>query len=55
MGEQLQQRMKSQRRWASASASEYCGNHVIMQGFKAYFALGFFQGGLLKDRRKVLV
>src|SRR6185295_2238525 len=27
----------------------------IMQGFKEYFALGFFQGSLLKDPKKVLV
>src|SRR5947208_14070029 len=26
-----------------------------MQGFKEYFALGFFQGALLKDPKKVLV
>src|SRR3974377_311150 len=26
-----------------------------MQGFKEYFGLGFFQGALLKDPRKVLV
>jgi len=26
-----------------------------MQGFKEYFALGFFQGALLKDPRKVLM
>jgi uncharacterized protein YdeI (YjbR/CyaY-like superfamily) len=30
-------------------------NVVILQGFKEYFALGFFQGALLKDSRKVLV
>jgi uncharacterized protein YdeI (YjbR/CyaY-like superfamily) len=30
-------------------------NIVIMQGFKEYFALGFFQGALLKDSKKVLV
>jgi uncharacterized protein YdeI (YjbR/CyaY-like superfamily) len=30
-------------------------NVVIMQGFKEYFGLGFFQGALLKDPRKVLV
>src|SRR5207249_4992575 len=30
-------------------------NVVIMQGFKEYFALGFFQGALLKDPTKVLV
>jgi uncharacterized protein YdeI (YjbR/CyaY-like superfamily) len=30
-------------------------NIVIMQGFKEYFGLGFFQGALLKDPKKVLV
>jgi len=30
-------------------------NVVIMQGFKEDFGLGFFQGALLKDRKKVLV
>ncbi len=30
-------------------------NIVIMQGFKEDFALGFFQGALLKDPKKVLV
>jgi uncharacterized protein YdeI (YjbR/CyaY-like superfamily) len=30
-------------------------NIVIIQGFKEYFALGFFQGALLKDPKKVLV
>jgi len=30
-------------------------NIVIMQGFKEYFALGFFQGALLKDPKKILV
>jgi uncharacterized protein YdeI (YjbR/CyaY-like superfamily) len=30
-------------------------NIVIMHGFKEYFALGFFQGALLKDRKNVLV
>ena len=28
---------------------------IILQGFKDYFALGFFQGALLKDPKKVLV
>src|SRR5690348_16292415 len=28
---------------------------VIIQGFKDYFALGFFQGALLKDPKKLLV
>jgi uncharacterized protein YdeI (YjbR/CyaY-like superfamily) len=30
-------------------------NIVLMQGFKEYFALMFFQGALLKDAKKVLV
>ena len=30
-------------------------NVVIIQGFKAYCALGFFQGALLKDSKKLLV
>jgi uncharacterized protein YdeI (YjbR/CyaY-like superfamily) len=30
-------------------------NVVILQGFKEYFALGFFQGALLKAPKKVLV
>lgn len=30
-------------------------NVVIIQGFKDYIALGFFQGALLKDTRKILV
>ncbi|HEX3651231.1 MAG TPA: YdeI/OmpD-associated family protein [Rhizomicrobium sp.] len=30
-------------------------NVVIIQGFKDYCALGFFQGALLKDRKKLLV
>src|ERR1700742_2487297 len=30
-------------------------NIVIIQGFKDYCALGFFQGALLKDPKKLLV
>lgn len=30
-------------------------NVVILQGFKEYFALGFFQGALLKDPKNLLV
>src|SRR6201994_1575657 len=30
-------------------------NVVIIQGFKEYCALGFFQGALLKDPKKLLV
>ena len=30
-------------------------NIVIIQGFKEYCALGFFQGALLKDPKKLLV
>ena len=32
------------------------GNNVaIVQGFKEYFALGFFQGALLKDPKRILI
>src|ERR1700739_4892681 len=30
-------------------------NVVILQGFKEYFAMGFFQGALLQDPKKMLV
>ncbi len=30
-------------------------NVVILQGFKEYFALGFFKGALLKDPKHLLV
>jgi uncharacterized protein YdeI (YjbR/CyaY-like superfamily) len=47
--------MKEERKWGKPTYTVDGNNVVIMQGFKEYFALGFFQGALLKDPRKVLV
>jgi uncharacterized protein YdeI (YjbR/CyaY-like superfamily) len=47
--------MKEERKWGKPTYTVAGKNIVIMQGFKEYFALGFFQGALLKDSRKVLV
>src|SRR3954468_10027720 len=47
--------MKEERKWGAPTYTVDGKNIVIMQGFKEYFALGFFQGALLKDPRKVLV
>ena len=47
--------MKEERKWGKPTYTVDGKNIVIMQGFKEYFALGFFQGTLLKDPRKVLV
>src|SRR3954463_12540114 len=47
--------MKEERKWGKPTYTVNRKNIVIMQGFKEYFALGFFQGALLKDRKKVLV
>ncbi|HVZ22101.1 MAG TPA: YdeI/OmpD-associated family protein [Vicinamibacterales bacterium] len=50
-----QHAMKEERKWAKPTYTVDGKNVVIMQGFKEYFALGFFQGALLKDPKKVLV
>ena len=42
-------------KWGKPTYTVGGKNIVIMQGFKEYFALGFFQGALLKDPKKVLV
>jgi uncharacterized protein YdeI (YjbR/CyaY-like superfamily) len=42
-------------KWGKPTYTLEGKNIVIMQGFKEYFALGFFQGALLKDPKKVLV
>src|SRR3954462_11636977 len=42
-------------KWGKPTYTVDGKNVVIMQGFKDYFALGFFQGALLKDPKKVLV
>jgi uncharacterized protein YdeI (YjbR/CyaY-like superfamily) len=47
--------MKEERKWGKPTYTVNGKNVVIIQGFKEYFALGFFQGALLKDPKKVLV
>src|SRR3954464_5080001 len=47
--------MKEERKWGAPTYTVDGKNIVIMQGFKEYFALGFFQGALLKDPKKLLV
>jgi uncharacterized protein YdeI (YjbR/CyaY-like superfamily) len=44
--------MKEERKWGKPTYTVDGKNIVIMQGFKEYFALGFFQGALLKDTAK---
>jgi uncharacterized protein YdeI (YjbR/CyaY-like superfamily) len=48
-------RMKEACKWGKPTYTVDGKNVVILQGFKEYFALGFFQGALLKDPKKVLV
>jgi uncharacterized protein YdeI (YjbR/CyaY-like superfamily) len=47
--------MKEECKWGKPTYTVDGKNIVIMQGFKEYFALGFFQGALLKDPSRVLV
>ena len=47
--------MTEECKWGKPTYTLDGKNVVIMQGFKAYFGLGFFQGALLKDPKKVLV
>jgi len=47
--------MKEERKWGKPTYTVDGKNVVILQGFKEYFALGFFQGALLKDPKRVLV
>ena len=47
--------MKEECKWGKPTYTVDGKNIVIMQGFKEDFALGFFQGALLKDSKKVLV
>src|SRR5215469_17634334 len=44
-----------ERKWGKPCYTLDGNNVVIVQGFKEYCALGFFQGALLKDRKKLLV
>jgi uncharacterized protein YdeI (YjbR/CyaY-like superfamily) len=47
--------MQEECKWGKPTYTFDGKNIVIMQGFKEYFGLGFFQGALLKDPKKVLV
>jgi len=47
--------LKEECKWGKPTYTLEGKNIVIMQGFKEYFALGFFRGALLKDPKKVLV
>src|SRR5215510_884996 len=47
--------MKEERKWGQPTYTVDGKNIVMIQCFKEYFALGFFQGALLKDPKKVLV
>jgi uncharacterized protein YdeI (YjbR/CyaY-like superfamily) len=48
-------RMEEQLKWGKPTYTVDGKNIVIMQGFKEYFALSFFQGALLADPQKLLV
>jgi uncharacterized protein YdeI (YjbR/CyaY-like superfamily) len=47
--------MQEECKWGKPTYTMDGKNIVILQGFKEYFALGFFQGALLKDPEKALV
>jgi uncharacterized protein YdeI (YjbR/CyaY-like superfamily) len=47
--------LQEQCKWGKPTYTMDGKNIVILQGFKEYFALGFFQGALLKDPKKLLV
>ncbi len=47
--------MEEECKWGKPTYTVDGKNIVIIQGFKEYVALGFFQGALLKDPKKVLV
>jgi uncharacterized protein YdeI (YjbR/CyaY-like superfamily) len=47
--------MTEECKWGKPTYTVDGKNIVILQGFKEYFALGFFQGALLKDPKKTLV
>jgi uncharacterized protein YdeI (YjbR/CyaY-like superfamily) len=47
--------MTEECKWGKPTYTVDGKNIVIIQGFKEYFALGFFRGALLKDPRKILV
>jgi uncharacterized protein YdeI (YjbR/CyaY-like superfamily) len=47
--------MTEERKWGKPTYTVGGRNIVILQGFKECFALGFFQGALLEDSKKLLV
>jgi uncharacterized protein YdeI (YjbR/CyaY-like superfamily) len=47
--------MTEERKWGKPTYTVDGKNIVILEGFKDSFALGFFQGALLKDPKKLLV
>jgi uncharacterized protein YdeI (YjbR/CyaY-like superfamily) len=47
--------LKQECKWGKPTYTVDGKNVAILQGFKDYFALGFFQGALLKDPKKLLV
>ena len=47
--------MREECKWGKPTYTVDGKNVAILQGFKEYFALGFFQGALLKDPKKLLV
>src|SRR5437868_1647374 len=47
--------LKEERKWGKPCYTLDGQNVVIIQGFKDYCALGFFQGALLRDPKKLLV
>jgi uncharacterized protein YdeI (YjbR/CyaY-like superfamily) len=47
--------MTEERKWGRPTFTVDGKNVVILQDFKEYFGLGFFQGALLKDPKKLLV
>lgn len=47
--------LKEECKWGKPTFTLDGQNVVILQGFKEYFALGFFQGALLKDPKKLLI
>jgi uncharacterized protein YdeI (YjbR/CyaY-like superfamily) len=47
--------LKEECKWGKPCYTMHGKNVVIVQGFKEYCALGFFQGALLNDPKKLLV
>jgi len=47
--------LREECKWGKPCYTLGDANVVIIQGFKEYCALGFFQGALLKDSKKLLV